>query len=476
MSIRTLPPEIVAKIFEFCLCVEQELHPSRAPILLTRVCREWRDFSLDLPQLWTHLVMPWVPIRQCDKIMPSTVNMWLSASACSPLDLTFENGSSTTATYLSPLYSQSRRWRHVKMDIRPRKTLLALVDSLPLDDPFSNMRSLELTTHQQQESENLIDDPTHILFERLRYAPVLESLTINEWPYILTKGSPVVLSPHLRHFRYTPRPGFSVDICRLVDILCQCDKIVTLWLNVYQNRARFDARVAKVARVPSLRTLQLYFRDLNTCSRLIGALSAVNLYWITLWAPLSSTILASCARIARLLAEYTNLQILELYISFDAYAPESLRSAIVSLPTLTFLHLGEIIPRDGIARLLDSLVLRASPDGSLRSSSLPMLETFHLSCVGSVWQHYDCDSEDLTITRRTCINSLADLVVSRWSGPDGIKPTLPSCGVRQLRTFVLTACSAPALAAENEESYGRIERCWSEGLGRSLPTVNLYNW
>ncbi|KAF8872440.1 hypothetical protein CPB84DRAFT_1799594 [Gymnopilus junonius] len=63
--VRTLPPEILSKIFIHCLpdnnwneVVEQTPNrptPSEAPLLLTQICRSWRTIALGTSRLWTTL-------------------------------------------------------------------------------------------------------------------------------------------------------------------------------------------------------------------------------------------------------------------------------------------------------------------------------------------------------------------------------------------------------------------------------------
>ncbi|KAJ7044738.1 hypothetical protein C8F04DRAFT_595623 [Mycena alexandri] len=52
----TLPPEITSEIFLHCLPETRELdvvNPREAPLLLTHVCRAWRQIASSLPALWT---------------------------------------------------------------------------------------------------------------------------------------------------------------------------------------------------------------------------------------------------------------------------------------------------------------------------------------------------------------------------------------------------------------------------------------
>ncbi|KAJ7772375.1 hypothetical protein B0H16DRAFT_1267312, partial [Mycena metata] len=48
----TLPPEVTAEIFKWCLDTDLRLFSGAAPLLLTRICRQWRALALSTPALW----------------------------------------------------------------------------------------------------------------------------------------------------------------------------------------------------------------------------------------------------------------------------------------------------------------------------------------------------------------------------------------------------------------------------------------
>ncbi|KAG1874348.1 hypothetical protein F4604DRAFT_1764116 [Suillus subluteus] len=52
-----LPTEVLSQIFHQCLPEDQYLSPASnlAPVLLTRICRPWRDLAVDMPSLWCRL-------------------------------------------------------------------------------------------------------------------------------------------------------------------------------------------------------------------------------------------------------------------------------------------------------------------------------------------------------------------------------------------------------------------------------------
>ncbi|KAG2137424.1 uncharacterized protein EDB93DRAFT_1106622 [Suillus bovinus] len=56
-AIWRLPTEILTEIFLYCMPEYESRTPSQhlAPVLLTRVCKRWRDIALDMPNLWCRL-------------------------------------------------------------------------------------------------------------------------------------------------------------------------------------------------------------------------------------------------------------------------------------------------------------------------------------------------------------------------------------------------------------------------------------
>ncbi|KAG2018706.1 hypothetical protein CC2G_008108 [Coprinopsis cinerea AmutBmut pab1-1] len=63
--IRDLPVDIIHAIFQHCLPDTHNavLSPARAPLLLTRICRQWRELAINYPPLWSslHIPIPNVP-------------------------------------------------------------------------------------------------------------------------------------------------------------------------------------------------------------------------------------------------------------------------------------------------------------------------------------------------------------------------------------------------------------------------------
>ncbi|KAG1797239.1 uncharacterized protein BJ212DRAFT_1218513, partial [Suillus subaureus] len=53
-SLWGLPTEVLSQIFVYCLPEDSHLSlaQNQAPVLLTRICRKWRNVAVDMPILW----------------------------------------------------------------------------------------------------------------------------------------------------------------------------------------------------------------------------------------------------------------------------------------------------------------------------------------------------------------------------------------------------------------------------------------
>ncbi|KAF9061803.1 hypothetical protein BDP27DRAFT_1234582, partial [Rhodocollybia butyracea] len=95
--IRRLPVEVLSEIFLFCLPVDR--NPVRsvkeAPLLLTRICRRWRDIALENPRLWTgiHIFVPDIynmpkdERRRIFEMRTAGWEAWLKRSGALPVSL-----------------------------------------------------------------------------------------------------------------------------------------------------------------------------------------------------------------------------------------------------------------------------------------------------------------------------------------------------------------------------------------------------
>jgi len=67
--LRRLSTDLLRLIFSFCLPTRTDptLSEDEAPLVLTRLCRRWRDVALHAPELWARLYIP-LPARPIRRI------------------------------------------------------------------------------------------------------------------------------------------------------------------------------------------------------------------------------------------------------------------------------------------------------------------------------------------------------------------------------------------------------------------------
>ncbi|KAJ3570717.1 hypothetical protein NP233_g4208 [Leucocoprinus birnbaumii] len=132
-----LPRDLVEEVFYHCLPVAYNavINIHEAPLLLGRVCTQWRRVSYTCPRLWTtiHIVGSdpdsSTNSRQ-DKAKLETISCWLARSGVSPLHISFYYNSPPSGWYnasaidreilpeLNVIASHSRRWRAIDLRFR----------------------------------------------------------------------------------------------------------------------------------------------------------------------------------------------------------------------------------------------------------------------------------------------------------------------------------------------------------------------
>lgn len=89
-ALSRLPTEVLSQIFNHCLPETKLLLPPssiRAPMLLTGICRRWREVAVDMPNLWCRLYME-VDDRDWERAA-FCYDLWFKRSRGRPLSLAF---------------------------------------------------------------------------------------------------------------------------------------------------------------------------------------------------------------------------------------------------------------------------------------------------------------------------------------------------------------------------------------------------
>ncbi|KAJ7139192.1 hypothetical protein C8R44DRAFT_975102 [Mycena epipterygia] len=137
----TLLPEITAQIFSHYVHkphIGRTRTPGRGPLLLTSVCRDWRDICLSIGSLWASLQV--YPERYSSgdaKDLLSLLRCWLSRAGSQPLDLhVFRSSSGSISSKIFTLLSDySSQWRSLGVTLQrpfsfPNDKIQARIPSL----------------------------------------------------------------------------------------------------------------------------------------------------------------------------------------------------------------------------------------------------------------------------------------------------------------------------------------------------------
>ncbi|KAJ7887498.1 hypothetical protein B0H14DRAFT_3127491 [Mycena olivaceomarginata] len=123
--ILTLPTEITAEIFGHCLlvfgaCTIPHTYKRSAPIILSAVCRAWRDIALATPILWSELHIRFdelaTDVVTNAGLVENSLNLWLARAGSRPLSLDFISRKGNRFA-LSRLRDIIHRWSHRVEDL-----------------------------------------------------------------------------------------------------------------------------------------------------------------------------------------------------------------------------------------------------------------------------------------------------------------------------------------------------------------------
>lgn len=164
------PAEILIECFLFCVYPDlPTLHPNCAPILVTRVCRRWREVALSTPLLWSRLVMRFnsddseshhsSALQPFENFLDRSLGIPLT---CTLLDRT-KAGSLHFDQYLETLLRHSRRWETISLASHSTRPALPPITEFPC------LRSL---------NADWINDSECSLVPIFENAPSLRTLTL----------------------------------------------------------------------------------------------------------------------------------------------------------------------------------------------------------------------------------------------------------------------------------------------------------
>lgn len=186
---RKLLPEILQEIFFHCLPVAHNavLDSREAPLLLGRICSQWRRIAYSTPRLWTsihifaHPISPTYPSTSSREIArKEAISSWLSRSGILPLSISmYCNGitassmtgepiNSEIQPYLDVVISHAHRWRAIHFTLR-------YFDWLPFFSEFSSRHfPLLESLHIDGDFEKDLTPPSPVGFPPLKGDNILQ--------------------------------------------------------------------------------------------------------------------------------------------------------------------------------------------------------------------------------------------------------------------------------------------------------------
>lgn len=255
---KTPPVEILTDIFLLCLpAPPTPLHPDDAPILLTRVCRQWRGLALTTPQLWTTL-------RLANFDHPSIVpalQQWLSLSRTLPLTIDIDiskpndNHSISQNVCIKAICGEATRWS--TLQLRPFHSSALRDISHFLSPSYSPiLEKLALGFHRTDNRDIDSDDSLHIL-ESLAGCQRLTSLSLTGWAQVLSlRLSPSLSLRHLCLSFHCDRAS-PLRIPTFVQCMSNCTMLESLELDLPFTYMAHPTHTSQTFALPHLRILKM---------------------------------------------------------------------------------------------------------------------------------------------------------------------------------------------------------------------------
>ncbi|KAJ7257282.1 hypothetical protein C8J57DRAFT_550171, partial [Mycena rebaudengoi] len=161
--ILSLPTEVTVENFHHRLPAKSRPSRLEAPLLLGQICHQWREIALAAPSLWQAPTFEGRPPAEL-------LQMWLSRSGNTPLNLSLTISDPTTANALIDISLQhSRHWEDVTLGVPAASVARLDIRSLPM------LRSISFRLYQQLYYDAPGIPPDTIV---IRDAPLLRTLHI----------------------------------------------------------------------------------------------------------------------------------------------------------------------------------------------------------------------------------------------------------------------------------------------------------
>lgn len=257
--ILTIPTELTQQIMLETLIANSDTQRfprpirSEAPLAFTAVSRQWREISLNMPELWQSIRLddstPTVP--------PQVLTVWGSRARSLPRNIQLRTSDpDRAAALLAESVKSCVRWQDIDLAL-PLESFSALHGH----GPFPVLRSICLTMRGGMTAS----DDTIIA---LPSAPLLRRLTLSDFPF-LSVDMPWAQLTTLRITVYEAAPGLAV--------LQRCPNIKNLVI------ALMDDPGLPTAMPPIVLPALQYLRSLNT--HILPFVTVPSLTQLDIWGP-----------------------------------------------------------------------------------------------------------------------------------------------------------------------------------------------
>ncbi|KAJ7653745.1 hypothetical protein B0H17DRAFT_394635 [Mycena rosella] len=385
--ILAIPTEITAQIFTHCL--PDSISPpdfDKAPLLLGRICSDWRAIAQDSPELWTSL-----KIARPD-ILVELIETWLSRAGNLPLSLILEvsffEEEWDSAPYIDVLKVYSQTWRDVRLELPSEQSLAKF--GLDLHLPMLECLAIDLLESPE--------DPVNVF----RSAHALRHLILEEVIHPTAMSLPWV---QLTCFESNTGALKAEDF---MTILQYTPNITKLGITIYN-----DTEVDRLPDVPPLMSLT----SLSLCSSLLGSMDILEHLSLPALQILDlSSILFSGRELIPPLHRFLSqpgrrLRELAMRIDGDKPLEEDFILLLETQPTLQKFNLCE-----GSLDLLIAICHRLN-DGS---PFLPRLT--NLAASPHIYP-----VEQITSTFPVMLDVLVDALSTRWAAPPELCAQIRTC-------------------------------------------------
>ncbi|KAJ6578185.1 hypothetical protein B0H19DRAFT_1253460 [Mycena capillaripes] len=209
----SIPPELLSKIFLFCLPEKIPLlsthiispSPRNAPLLTAQICGLWRMIALSTPGLWSFISLT-------DRYGESAIELlklWSSRARALPLTYILESEDSERCRKMLEIAgTYHQQWSYMALRI-PVESIAALVALGDLDFPI--LSALRLQIHwSQRDGFYYPPDMRAMQTVTISNAPQLRSITLSYFPHRFLE----VPWDQVEDLKMEPHPDIDLDLLR----------------------------------------------------------------------------------------------------------------------------------------------------------------------------------------------------------------------------------------------------------------------